>query len=231
MSYNSFFLFHSHSFSASHTSSYMWYSLNFFHKTLPWQLLSLYVLPNFTPTLACLYMSFSPCVLVPRESWLRYNIIYKHYVVKFLLKYFRRTSTLRTFLTLQISPRKILYNKNFSIYSIHIYRYRYDCVLVVSVFQLQTVWNIHHYMRTYPGFFRAPQPVKFSSEADLKKKECQELLQKYMPKNVPNTKIAQKVFIKWETHTYFKFQLAINVLLHTQVHESSLCFSWQPTCL
>ena len=56
---------------------------NFFRKTFPWQLLSPYVLPNF-------------------------------YVVKiFVLKYFRRMSTLRTFFNTKIFPTKISHNKNF----------------------------------------------------------------------------------------------------------------------
>ena len=42
----------------------------------------------------------------------------------------------------------------------------------------------------------ANMPVKFSSEPDLKQKECQQLLQQYMPDHVQNTKITQKLFIK-----------------------------------
>ena len=52
------------------------------------------------------------------------------------------------------------------------------------------------YMHTYTGGFHACQPVKFSSQADLKEKECQELLQQYMPEHAQNTKIAQRLFIK-----------------------------------
>ena len=47
MSYNSFFLFHS--YRVIHGS--LKYN-NSFQKTLPWQLLSLHVLPDFTPALA-----------------------------------------------------------------------------------------------------------------------------------------------------------------------------------
>ena len=51
-------------------------------------------------------------------------------------------------------------------------------------------------MHTYPGIFQTSQPIKFSSQADLKEKKCWELLQNYVPKHARNTKIAQKVFIK-----------------------------------
>ena len=54
----------------------------------------------------------------------------------------------------------------------------------------------HHNMFTYPGIFQAPQPVKFSSQDDLKEEKCRELLQYYMPKHARNTKIAQRLFIK-----------------------------------
>ena len=40
------------------------------------------------------------------------------------------------------------------------------------------------------------QPVKFSSQPDLKKEECQKLLLQYMPEHVQNTKITQRLFIK-----------------------------------
>ena len=42
----------------------------------------------------------------------------------------------------------------------------------------------------------ANMAVKFSSEPDLKQKECQQLLKQYMPDHVQNTKITQKLFIK-----------------------------------
>ena len=77
---------------------------NSFRKTLPWQLLSPYVSSP---------RSSLPYVHVPRESRSRY---YKHYV-KFLLKYFRRTSTLRKFFNTKIFPTKISYSKNFPTYS------------------------------------------------------------------------------------------------------------------
>ena len=41
------------------------------------------------------------------------------------------------------------------------------------------------------------QPVKFSSEPDLPKEECQQLLLKYMPAHIRNTKITQRLFIKY----------------------------------
>ena len=51
-------------------------------------------------------------------------------------------------------------------------------------------------MHTYQGIIQAPKPVKFGSQADLKKEKCRELLQKYVPKHARSTKIAQRLFIK-----------------------------------
>ena len=63
---------------------------NFFQKTFPWQLLSLYVLPDF-------------------------------YVVKFsVLKYFRRTLTLRKFFNMKIFPTKFHITK-ISRFMVHVY--------------------------------------------------------------------------------------------------------------
>ena len=51
-------------------------------------------------------------------------------------------------------------------------------------------------MYTYAVGVRANKVVKFSSECDLPNEECQELLLRYMPDHVKNTKITQRLFIK-----------------------------------
>ena len=48
----------------------------------------------------------------------------------------------------------------------------------------------------YTGRLIAGKEVKFSSESDLKDKECQELLLHYMPDHVRNKKITQRLFVK-----------------------------------
>ena len=76
---------------------------NSFRKTLPWKLLSPYVLP---PALGC----FSLYVHMPRERRLCCK--------NFVLKYFHGLSTLRKIFNTKIFPTKISYNKTFSIYGI-----------------------------------------------------------------------------------------------------------------
>ena len=44
--------------------------------------------------------------------------------------------------------------------------------------------------------FHARQPVKFSSQPNLKEEECRKLLLQYMPDHVKSTKITQRLFIK-----------------------------------
>ena len=105
MFYDSSFVFHSHSVSIGrvfgHTNAsptiaaHTFYirgscECNFFQKTLPWQLLSPYVLPDF------------------------------YVVKIFVLKYFCRTPTLRKFFNTKIYPTKISYNENFPIYGIEL---------------------------------------------------------------------------------------------------------------
>ena len=49
---------------------------------------------------------------------------------------------------------------------------------------------------TYTVGFHAHEPVKFSSQPNLKEEECRKLLLQYMPDHIKNTKITQKLFIK-----------------------------------
>ena len=55
-----------------------------------------------------------------------------------------------------------------------------------------------------------PQPVKFSTEPDLEEEECQQLLLKYMPAHIQNTKITQRLFIKYGVYCKLRY-------LHTSI--------------
>ena len=58
------------------------------------------------------------------------------------------------------------------------------------------------FTHTYVVGDHAHQWVKFGSEPDLPEEECQQLLLQYMPEHVRNTKITQRLFIKWGTDSH-----------------------------
>ena len=123
MSYDSSFLFHSHSVSIGsvfgvsfahqrlsnhrlHTSYIYVVASNTFRKSFPQQLLSPYV--------------SSPCSSLPllsaRAARKPITLLQTLCCKIFVLKYFRRTPTLRKIYNTKIFPPKILYNGNFPIY-------------------------------------------------------------------------------------------------------------------
>jgi len=57
-----------------------------------------------------------------------------------------------------------------------------------------------------------PQPVKFSTEPDLEEEECQQLLLECMPAHIRNTKITQRLFIKYGVYCKLRYLHQFEVL-------------------